>query len=55
MKKIIDSILNKYFCCHNWEIFHKYETFATDNTDELPTRTIIHILCTKCGKIKKLL
>lgn len=54
MGKIIESILSKWFCCHNWDVLHQYQIFSKNNTGELPNRTIVHMYCTKCGKIKKL-
>ncbi len=54
MGKIIESILSKWFCCHNWDVLHQYQIFSKNNTGKLPNRTIVHMYCTKCGKIKKL-
>ena len=50
MNKLIDAIINKWFCCHEWEIIKTTE--YTDSTEY--TDCFVHLLkCKKCGKLKK--
>lgn len=45
------AIINKLFCCHKWEVFSNTEIYANS---KLPTRVIIILICSKCGKLKKI-
>ena len=44
MKKLIEAIINKFLCCHEWGILK-----TTEYED-----CFVHLLCCKkCGKLKK--
>lgn len=49
MKGLIEVIINKWFCCHDWGIVEKVHTSNIFGIERM-----IYILeCNKCGKIKK--
>lgn len=43
MKRLIEALINKFLCCHEYEIIHKTEYVNC---------TGILLRCTKCGKLK---
>lgn len=47
---IIKQIINKCFCCHEWEKLERVDMYS--NT--LPSIITIYYCCKKCGKIKKI-
>lgn len=49
MISAIKKLINKWACCHDWEIWH-----TVDVTDDFGGRyTVYHLCCRKCGKLKK--
>lgn len=49
MKRLIELLINKWTCCHEWEVV---ETVHTSNIWGIE-RMIYIVVCNKCGKIKK--
>lgn len=49
--KIIDDILNKLFCMHDWQHLNSYKWEAGDFTRTKWEETYV---CKKCGKFKKI-
>lgn len=47
---IIKQIINKWFCCHEWEKLERVDICS--NT--LPSIITIYYCCKKCGKFKKI-
>lgn len=50
MKRLIDAIIKKWFCCHEW--IYLYDDVVKD--DFGGTHNISHYLCHKCGKFKRI-
>lgn len=49
--KLLDKIIQKWFCSHEWEERKLIETYDNDNSIRPHTIHYIYI-CKKCGKIK---
>ena len=47
--KILIAIKNKWFCCHKWKI----QSEVNVETDFGGSYTRYFLVCTKCGKLKK--
>ena len=52
MKHLIDAIINKWFCRHEWELMYERKVTAWD---ELGCNKYIarYYVCKKCGRYKK--
>lgn len=60
MGKLIDAIIKKWFCCHDWElkVEEKVEKtdcklmkYSTEKEKKYTTSHIrLHYICRKCGK-----
>lgn len=60
MSKLIDAIIKKWFCCHEWELVNEEQVESTrkitkdylygDSTKITKKYTIRHYFCKKCGK-----
>lgn len=58
MGKLIDAIIRKWFCCHDWELIKEEEVTNTTTTNDLlkgnsrieSTYIRLHYICRKCGK-----
>ena len=63
MSKLIDAIIKKWFCCHEWELIYdepveitktttsdKFNFCGEDSTKITKKYTIRHYFCKKCGK-----
>lgn len=44
MNRLIEAFINRFLCCHEYEIIHK-----TDYVDCVK----VLLKCTKCGKLKR--
>lgn len=44
MKLLIRAFIDKYLCCHEWEIVHIVKYNTCDK---------VLLKCTKCGKLKR--
>ena len=53
MKDILNKILEKWLCKHDWELFKHIEVFDEFSNDIACAHKYIFI-CKKCGKIKKI-
>lgn len=49
--KFLDKIIQKWFCCHEWEEHKLIEEYDNDKSIRPNTIHCIYI-CKKCGKIK---
>lgn len=47
--ELLEAIKNKYLCCHNWKIWSTVDV----ETDFGGSFTRYFLVCTKCGKLKK--
>lgn len=54
MKYLIECIIKKWFCCHEWEIKIEEDAIASDIVKGTKQFTIYHLFCKKCGKYKKI-
>ena len=50
MKEAIIKLINKWACCHDWQLVRETEVF----TDFGGNYTALLFVCKKCGKFKKL-
>lgn len=51
MKKLIDAIIAKWFCLHQW-IVESHVKHVEKSTDTLPRHQNWRYLCTKCGRVR---
>ena len=49
MKRLIDAIIKKWFCCHEWEFQYK-ENVEVGFDGRF---CVHHYFCKKCGKYKR--
>lgn len=49
MKEILKKLIDKWCCHHEWEIWRKVDVEG----DWGNTWTVYHLVCKKCGKLKK--
>lgn len=49
--KILNKIIQKWFCCHEWEEQKLIEEYGKGNSSRPHTVHCLYI-CKKCGKIK---
>ena len=54
MKHLIDAIIKKWFCCHEWEYLFERRVEAVDDWGDSSWYTVSHYFCKKCGKYKKI-
>lgn len=49
-EKLIDAIIKKWFCTHDWKYIHK------DDVEDIfgGRYTMYHFFCQKCGKYKRI-
>ena len=50
MKEAIISLINKWACCHDWELVRETRV----NTDFGGSYIALLFVCKKCGKFKRL-
>lgn len=53
MKELIRKCLEKFLCLHSWEVMKEANIYEHEG-DTMPSYTKMIVVCTKCGKIKKL-
>lgn len=53
MKKLIQAIIDKYFCLHDWKLEYEANQYETA-TSKLPYKIKRFYICTKCGKVQKI-
>ena len=53
MKELLRTIINKKFCCHDWELVEEVSTYSKAG-DKLPYKRTRVYVCKKCGKFKQL-
>lgn len=53
MWEILIKLVEKWACRHSWEEYNITEVFKSDN-GKRPYRIIQTLICSKCGKIKKI-
>lgn len=53
MKRLIDAIIRKWFCCHEWELVEKRLVEERDEFGDSSFYTVFHYFCKKCGKYMK--
>ena len=51
MKDILNKLLEKWLCKHDWVLFKHIEEYYDDKDDIIGHQYIL--VCKKCGKIKK--
>lgn len=49
MKRLIDAIIKKWFCCHKWELIIEDEVSCNGHKSYV----MFHFVCKKCGKYKR--
>lgn len=54
MKRLIDAIIKKWFCCHEWEFLFERKVEVVDDWGDSSWYTVYHYFCKKCGKYKKI-
>lgn len=54
MKRLIDAIIKKWFCCHEWELTDKRRVEVVDDFGDSSYYTVFHYFCKKCGKHRKI-
>lgn len=52
MKEIINKLLEKWTCKHDWELLKHIREYWSDKDNIVGHQFIL--VCTKCGKIKKI-
>lgn len=52
MWKALIKLVEKWACCHEWKLHRKVSTYEADE-DKRPVKVVETLICTKCGKIKK--
>lgn len=52
MNGLIESIKNKWFCCHDWECVYSGQVRYSNIWGSCGWYTEIHLVCRKCGKHK---
>lgn len=52
MKDILNKILEKFLCKHDWGLFEHIEVYD-EFTRDIPSYNTFIFICKKCGKIKK--
>ena len=53
MKKLLNELLRKWSCHHNWEQIYENNIYQDDKS-KIPYKTRITYLCKKCGKFKQI-
>jgi len=53
MKELIKRILSKWGCHHRWEVHNEVNVWSK-KTDSMPVRSRQTLICTECGKIKRI-
>lgn len=54
MKHLIECIIKKWFCCHEWEFLFERDVEEVDDWGDSSIYTTRHYFCKKCGKYKKI-
>lgn len=54
MKRLIDAIIKKWFCCHEWELVDERRVEVVDDFGDSSYYTVFHYFCKKCGKHRKI-
>lgn len=52
MKEIINKLLEKWMCKHDWDLFKHIQVYD-DFSGDMASGHIYIFICKKCGKIKK--
>jgi len=52
MDKLIQQIIDKYFCLHNWYKLEEIKTYE-NSSSKIPFKIKYIYSCKKCGKIHK--
>lgn len=52
MKKLILQLLQKWACCHEWEVHKLVQSYLEGHSR--PAEIVEVLICKKCGKIKKI-
>lgn len=52
MKNILNKLLEKWLCKHDWGLFQHIKGYWGDKDDIISHQYIL--VCKKCGKIKKI-
>ena len=53
MWKALIKLVEKWSCCHEWELHRRMSTYDEFSGDK-PCRVEETLICKKCGKIKKI-
>lgn len=53
MKQFLKRYIEKLLCLHSWEVMKEGNVYEHEG-DTMPSYTKMIVVCTKCGKIKKL-
>ena len=61
-KRLVDAIIKKWFCCHEWELIDTEEVIVKDSNKEewgyiktIEKRYLVkHYFCKKCGRYLKI-
>lgn len=54
VKQIVKQIVDKLFCCHDFELFREVLVDNTGGYGDGSRYNIYIFKCTKCGKFKKI-
>ena len=54
MKRLVDAIIKKWFCCHEWEFLFERDVEEVYDWGDSGSYTTRHYFCKKCGKYKKI-
>lgn len=54
MKRLIDAIIKKWLCCHEWELICERWVEYNDTDGNEKVYTVRHYFCKKCGKYKRI-
>ena len=51
MKRLIDAIIKKWLCGHEWELLFTRDVEVVDDWSGNSSYTVYHYFCKKCGKV----
>lgn len=54
MKRLIDAIIKKWFCGHEWEFLFTRDVEVVDDWGGNSSYIVYHYFCKKCGKYKRI-
>ncbi len=54
MKHVINAIVKKLLCCHEWTFLFEHYVKNYDEFGFCDTYSVRHYVCKKCGKYKKI-